>query len=77
MPYVGNVVLCATLDCLRGSGQGVTFRFGNSGTLKSTFAVFFQRKTGGWIRVEVCGSRARSNPVLVVQFSVEIIESRC
>ena len=33
--------------------SNVVFRFGNSGTLKSNSAVFFPRKTGGWIRVEV------------------------
>ena len=31
----------------------VVFRFGNAGTLQGTTAVFFPRKTGGWIRVEV------------------------
>lgn len=42
---------------IKSAPSSVVFRFGNSGVLKSTQAVFFQRKTGGWIRVEVVPGR--------------------
>ena len=33
--------------------KGVTFKFGNSGTLQSDFAILLPRKDGGWLKVEV------------------------
>ena len=40
------------------SSSGVTFKFGNDGTLESTYAVLLPRKNGGWIKVEVIPGNA-------------------
>ena len=44
---------CNLGGSLKTARSNVNFRFGNSGVLQSSHAVFFPRKTGGWIRVEV------------------------
>ena len=63
----GLIKSCGIEGEIKRAPSSVTFRFGNSGTLQSTFAVFFPRKTGGWIRIEVVPSRTPfllSNSVL-------------
>ena len=47
------VEACCLGDSLKTAPSNVNFRFGNSGMLQSSHAVFFPRKIGGWIRVEV------------------------
>ena len=61
------VMSCGLQGKVKVAPSKVVFRFGNSGTLESTRAVFFRRKTGGWIRVEVVPGRTPfllSNSVL-------------
>ena len=63
----GLIKSCGVEGEIKKAPSSVTFRFGNSGTLQSTFAVFFPRKTGGWIRIEVVPGRTPfllSNSVL-------------
>jgi hypothetical protein len=49
----GLIDSCGLAGKVKVTPSKVVFRFGNAGTLQSTSAVFFPRKTGGWIRVEV------------------------
>ena len=49
----GLIRACGLEGQVKVAPSKVLFRFGNSGTLQGTSAVFFPRKTGGWIRVEV------------------------
>eukprot|EP00435_Cladocopium_sp_Y103_P042739 s1807_g11.t2 len=68
---------CGVQRDLKMVPSSVNFRFGNSGTLQSTHAVFFPRKTGGWIRVEVVPGRTPfllSNSVLKALRAVEHLD---
>ena len=70
---------CGLGDSLKTAPSKVNFRFGNSGMLQSSHAVFFPRKTGGWIRVEVVPGQTPfllSNSVLRALRAVVDVEAR-
>ena len=70
---------CGLEGSLKIAPSNVNFRFGNSGVLQSSHAVFFPRKTGGWIRVEVVPGQTPfllSNSVLRALRAVVDVEAR-
>ena len=70
---------CGLEGSLKTAPSNVNFRFGNSGVLQSSHAVFFPRKTGGWIRVEVVPGQTPfllSNSVLRALKAVVDVEAR-
>ena len=70
---------CGLGGSLKTAPSNVNFRFGNSGVLQSSHAVFFPRKTGGWIRVEVVPGQTPfllSNSVLRALKAVVDIEAK-
>ena len=64
----GLVKSCGVHGRVFTSPSSVTFRFGNSGILKSTFAVFFSQENG-WL--DQSGSCARSDSLSTIKLSVE------